>query len=258
MTIEELFGTLQQSFVETWRKHLKTPKYSAHKALNEFYDEMPDLVDQLIEDYMGINGKVEDYKNLLDAEQKDEVAYLEELRKICKEGRELLEDSELESDMDSILSLIDGTLYKLKELKESVGVRSLQQYLTEALEVNESSKGDEKVLWAFIKALKLTGRERSEKDFLSAMEEEGAPFKNNAENIRDTFYDLAVKLQDLSDGKWGSDDNTEYTSWAVVMSGEKAYKSVLKDIKSGVAYRHGEEFAYALNTWVDGEEDDED
>lgn len=138
MSIEELFGTLQQSFVETWRKHLKTPKYSAHKALNDFYDDIPDLVDQLIEDYMGIHGKVENYKNILDAEHEDEVAYLEALRKVCKEGRDLLDNSELESDMDSILSLIDSTLYQLKELKESR--KSLKNYLSESLNVNEAKQ----------------------------------------------------------------------------------------------------------------------
>lgn len=129
MTIEELFGTLQQSFVETWRQHLKTPKYSNHKALNEFYDEIPELVDSLIEDYMGINGKVDKYKNILDDEYENEIEYLDALRGVCKEGRKLLDDSELESDMDSILSLIDGTLYKLKELKEYNGFMSLREHL---------------------------------------------------------------------------------------------------------------------------------
>ena len=59
-TIEEFFGTLQQSVVEEWRKHLKTSKYSKHMALDEFYTEMPEKVDKLIEDYQGINGKVEE------------------------------------------------------------------------------------------------------------------------------------------------------------------------------------------------------
>ena len=39
MTIEELFGTLQQSVVSTWRKHLRTAKYSKHMALDKFYNE---------------------------------------------------------------------------------------------------------------------------------------------------------------------------------------------------------------------------
>ena len=54
MTIEELFGTLQQSTVASWRKHLRTAKYSKHMALDEFYKEMPEKVDALIEAWMGM------------------------------------------------------------------------------------------------------------------------------------------------------------------------------------------------------------
>lgn len=119
-TIEEFFGTLQQSVVKSWRNHLKTDKYSNHMALDEFYKEMPELVDTLIENYMGINGKVEDYKNVL-PDDMGTIEYLEALKEIVRKGRkELLGDkSELESDCDAILSQIDSTLYKLKELKES-------------------------------------------------------------------------------------------------------------------------------------------
>ena len=40
--------------------------------------------------------------------------------------------------MDSILSLIDSTLYQLKELKENR--KSLKNYLSESLNVNEAKK----------------------------------------------------------------------------------------------------------------------
>ena len=39
MTIEEFFGTLQESVVTTWRKHLKTKKCSNHMALDEYYKD---------------------------------------------------------------------------------------------------------------------------------------------------------------------------------------------------------------------------
>ena len=135
-TVEELFGTLQQSVVESWRKHLKTSKYPAHMALNDFYDEMPDLVDQLIEDYMGvIGGKVGDYKCIFVAEDMDVYEYLKELRALVKDGvAKFLDESELKSDVDNILSLIDSTLYKLKELSENKANRiSLKDFLSESL-----------------------------------------------------------------------------------------------------------------------------
>ena len=139
MTIKELFGTLQQSIVEEWRKHLKTSKYSKHMALDEFYKEMPDLVDALIEDYIGhVGKKVEDYKNILDASKLDALQYLEELHKICQQGYDLLpEDApELKSDLDAIKSKIDTTMYKVRELKESI--LSLKDFLKESL--NEASR----------------------------------------------------------------------------------------------------------------------
>lgn len=123
MTVEEFFGTLQESVVMTWRKHLKTKKYSNHMALDEYYKEAPELIDALIEGWQGTHDKIEEYVDLLkDKKFETAVDYLTELRNITKEGRELMDSSELESDTDAILSLIDGVIYKLKELKEGVGL----------------------------------------------------------------------------------------------------------------------------------------
>lgn len=119
--IEEFFGTLQQSTVETWKEHLKTDKYSSHIALNEFYEGIVELVDALIEEYMGKYGKVKDFKNIMTSEKLGAVKYLEELQELVTSGRaELIDekDTELHSDIDAILSLISSTLYKLKELDE--------------------------------------------------------------------------------------------------------------------------------------------
>lgn len=128
-SIEEFFGTLQQSVIETWRDHLETSKYSKHMALDEYYKEMPELVDTLIEDWQGINGKIENYKNILEPQDMDAIEYLNQMHELVKSGREdfLKGESELESDADAILSLIDSTLYKVKELKE--GLISLADYL---------------------------------------------------------------------------------------------------------------------------------
>lgn len=135
MVIEEIFGTLQQSVVDSWRKHLTTSKYSAHKALQEFYDEMPDLVDKLIEDYIGIKGeKIERYDSLIKASELEVVDYFRKLRTICKTGRTMLgRETELESDMDEILSLIDSTIYKLEQLTENKSPRSLKDYIKESI-----------------------------------------------------------------------------------------------------------------------------
>lgn len=139
MTIEEYFGTLQQSFVEIWKNHLQTGKYADHKALNEYYDDIVDCVDGLIEAWQGINGKTGELENTISTKFDDPVPYLEELKKFTKEGREELinkDDTELWSCTDDILKLIDSTLYKLKELKEEKTYKSLKDYIYESLENN--------------------------------------------------------------------------------------------------------------------------
>ncbi len=137
-SVEELFGTLQQSIVAEWRKHLQTSKYSKHMALDEFYKDMPDLVDDLIEAYVGHTGKkVEDFKNVLKAEDLNALEYLEELHEICQSGYDLLpEDApELKSALDAIKEKIDSVMYKVRELKEnqSSHMKSLSEYLKESL-----------------------------------------------------------------------------------------------------------------------------
>ena len=136
MTIEEYFGTLQQSFIEVWKDHLSTAKYSDHKALNDYYDDIVDAVDTLIENWQGKYGKTGELKNTMSTEVNKPVEYLESLRDFTIKGRDELiskEDTELWSDIDTILSIIDSTIYKLKELSES-NIVSLKSFLYEHLE----------------------------------------------------------------------------------------------------------------------------
>lgn len=149
MSIEELFGTLQQSVVSTWRKHLRTAKYSKHMALNDFYEDMPEKVDALIEAWMGVNGrKIKSYDNILQSKNMNTLAYLKELRKVVKQGYALMNgEAELEAKLDDIVELIDSTLYKVKELSENK-VMDLKDFINESL-LNESNIN---------KALKTIGR----------------------------------------------------------------------------------------------------
>ena len=135
MTIEELFGTLQQAVVGSWRKHLRTAKYGKHVALNDFYEELPDLVDALIEGYMGATGKkIKGYDNIIQSKNMNTLTYLQELKKICKQGYGLLdENEELKGLLDDIVNLINSTLYKVKELSESHSYPDLKDYIAEAL-----------------------------------------------------------------------------------------------------------------------------
>ena len=134
MTIEELFGTLQMSVVAGWRKHLRSAKYGKHMALDEFYKEMPEKVDDLIEAYMGAYGKkIGAFQNILSSSNMNTLKYLQELKKVCKEGYDLLDDNEeLEGLMDDVVNLINSTLYKVKELSES-NIINLKDFINESL-----------------------------------------------------------------------------------------------------------------------------
>ena len=118
-SVEEYFGTLMQSVVETWGLHLNTNKYSEHIALNDFYDEMIDLVDTLIENYKGIYGNIPTKPNVFKPEASSAAEYLREFRAFVENGKSLFTDSELLSDIDSILSAIDECLYKVENLTEN-------------------------------------------------------------------------------------------------------------------------------------------
>ena len=135
MKIEELFGTLQMSVVSGWRKHLRSAKYGKHIALQEFYEEMPDKVDALIEAWMGANGKkVGNFTNILSSTNMNTLMYLKELKSVCKQGYPLMgEDEELKSLLDDIVNLINSTLYKVKELAES-NITSLTDFINEKLD----------------------------------------------------------------------------------------------------------------------------
>lgn len=137
MTIEELFGTLQMSVVSGWRKHLRSAKYGKHIALQEFYEEMPDKVDALIEAWMGAHGKkVGNFTNILSSANMNTLMYLKELKRVCKQGYDLLDDNEeLESLLDDIVNLINSTLYKVKELSES-NITSLSDFINEQLNID--------------------------------------------------------------------------------------------------------------------------
>ena len=80
------------------------------------------------------------------------IEYLESLRELAEDGKKFLKEDELKSDVDSILSLIDSTLYKLKVLRESEDkpMRSLVEFLNE----NMSERTDESLQIKVDKAVK--------------------------------------------------------------------------------------------------------
>lgn len=161
MTIEQFFGTLLESVTVAHRFHLATGKFSSHKALNDYYDDAPGAVDNLIEAYQGVYGKVTPLRDV-DLPEDDPIVYFEALREFINTNKNLIDadDTEVLSRLDDVTSLVDSTLYKLKELKENKDSRrkSLYDYVTEACE--NCSKKPKRV-----EEDEKSGEVASEKDF---------------------------------------------------------------------------------------------
>ena len=99
--------------------HLKITgpgSYAAHKALNEFYDEMPDLVDAVAEQYQGAREKLLDYPTApvyKCGSVQEALSHLKDLYNEIVELQGMMPFSEIVNQLDEMKSLISSTKYKL-------------------------------------------------------------------------------------------------------------------------------------------------
>jgi len=122
--MEQLASLLLHSQIQTHVYHLRVKgqgSYAAHKALQEYYEAIGDLVDSIVEAYQGKNDLIE----FLPARELDNnadvnniVSYLDKLssavEKLRKESN--LQDSFLQNEIDNVVTLIYQTKYKLVNL----------------------------------------------------------------------------------------------------------------------------------------------
>lgn len=116
----EMICNILHSRNQTHVFHLQTKSFAEHKALNDYYDGIVDLFDGIVESYQGKYGiiknfksfKIEQYKN-----NKKTISYFERLVDIIEDNRDSVDDSYIQNQIDTILELINSTLYKLKFLK---------------------------------------------------------------------------------------------------------------------------------------------
>ena len=119
-SLTELVMCLLHSATVTHIMHWQTESYAAHQALGAYYNEIPELIDAVIEAYQGKTGiilrkfpiETDDYEAMTP------LAYMEYLSEEMTEGRALFgEDSEIQNLVDAICDLIDSTMYKLRRFK---------------------------------------------------------------------------------------------------------------------------------------------
>lgn len=100
----------------------KTGSYAAHKALQEYYNSIIELVDGLVESYQGKNGLIEfqDVDGLdNDASIPNIIKYFDKLCSALIKMRkeESLQDSWIQNQIDTIAELLYSTKYKLENLE---------------------------------------------------------------------------------------------------------------------------------------------
>jgi DNA-binding ferritin-like protein len=105
------------------RLHLKVTgdgSYSAHKALNDFYDGLHGHADTLIEGYQGVAEKLLSYTDMpirtLDTVA-DGVAYLRDMYNTINKLQGMMPYSEIVNNLDLVKDSINSTKYKLLFLK---------------------------------------------------------------------------------------------------------------------------------------------
>jgi hypothetical protein len=98
-------------------QHFQTPSYAAHKALEQLYEELPDLIDTYIEQYQGLYGKIKTYPTWspvlrpIAGMAKDLVKWIDDNREDLTDG-----DISLDNAIADIRSSLLQAQYRLNEL----------------------------------------------------------------------------------------------------------------------------------------------
>jgi hypothetical protein len=103
--------------------HLKVTgdgSFSAHTALNELYDAIPEFADTLVEGYQGAAEKILKYNEVpsrtLDTVA-DGVGYIRDIYAIINKLQGMLPYSEIVNNLDLVKDALNSTKYKLLFLK---------------------------------------------------------------------------------------------------------------------------------------------
>lgn len=118
----QFVGTLLHSATLAHFQHFQVEGVgsdAAHRALADYYDAIPDLVDTVTESIQGAYEElVGPYPSAFGNVDRDPLAYIRGLRDFVRNEREKLpQDSEIQNEIDGIATLLNRTVYRLKFLK---------------------------------------------------------------------------------------------------------------------------------------------
>jgi hypothetical protein len=120
MNFISLVSKLLDSQRQTHIFHLQTKSFAEHKALQDYYDAIGDLVDSLVESYQGKYGIITGWKSFQSQDYQSTeqiINYFKTISNEIKSVYDIVKDSYIQNQLDEIEQLINSTLYKLRFLK---------------------------------------------------------------------------------------------------------------------------------------------
>jgi len=116
--IQQFLGLLFASRDYAHKAHLNTDSFAQHMALNEFYDGIIDLADNLAESWMGRNEQKIGEIPTITAPKGEPLVVIKRLLDVVRDTRDFVEnDTMLSNIVDEIEQLFTSTIYKLRFLK---------------------------------------------------------------------------------------------------------------------------------------------
>jgi hypothetical protein len=118
--VAKFISTLLASRTQAHIFHLQTTSYSAHKALQTYYEDIVDLIDSYVEGYQGKYEILKGFTNttqIIEGEERIVNYFVGVSTFIDKIRTELPQDGALNNIVDEISALTASTLYKLRFLK---------------------------------------------------------------------------------------------------------------------------------------------
>lgn len=114
--IAKAIGIMFMSRTLSHMSHLQTKSYAEHKALNKFYDEIVDLVDDLAEAAQGQYGILDVPFINMSGNIKDPIGMLQGHLKQLEATMSMVDEDYLMSIFQEVQRLYRSTLYKLVNL----------------------------------------------------------------------------------------------------------------------------------------------
>ena len=121
--VVDMIATLLHSQSQVHIFHWQTKSqssFSEHKALQEYYDGIDGLVDNIVESYQVKYEIITGYKTIKTVDYKSTeqvIAYFKELDENIEKNRTSVKESYIQNQIDGVQELIYSTLYKLRFLK---------------------------------------------------------------------------------------------------------------------------------------------